>query len=307
MRRALGEHLARFDPDVLQIEYTHMAPYARLAPDRVRCLTEHDVAFVSAYRHARAERGVAAAFAYEKYLRTFHYELGALRDFDVVFAVTEREAELLRRYVDGDVYVTGRAPTGVDVDAMGRVERGPDADAMLFVGNFAHRPNVDAMEWFAERILPEIHRLDPSARLVVAGPHAPAQVKKLAADPRVEVLGFVPDLTSLYARAAVVVSPVRVGAGVRVKLLEAFAARVPVVSTAAGAEGIDLVDGGQFLLADDPATFAAATVRILRDRALGDRLAASARCLVEERYAFTSIAAALEDEYRSAIARRQRR
>ncbi len=185
-----------------------------------------------------------------------------------------------------------------------RIERRPDGKTALFVGNFAHRPNLDAALYFAREVLPELHRRNPEARLTIVGAHATAELLKLAADPRVEVLGFVPDLGPLYATASAFVSPIRVAAGVRVKLLEAFAARVPSVSTSPGAEGLDVTHERELLLADDPAQFAEQTARLLRDAALGERLAGEARRLVEERYSWTAIVEALEEDYRAALARK---
>ncbi|BDG07184.1 glycosyltransferase [Anaeromyxobacter paludicola] len=304
-QRLLGEHVERFDPDVLQVEYTHMAPYARYARGRVTALTEHDIAFMSAYRHALAERGtVGSALAYQRYLRLFRFELEALRRFDLVLAVTPRDAELLRAYAGPGVTVSDRAPTGVDVAAWSGLERRPDGRTALFVGNFQHRPNADALLHFARRVLPELHRRDPEVRLRVVGPHAPPEIRALADDPRVEVLGFVPDLREVYATAGAFVSPIRVAAGVRVKLMEAFAAGVPCVSTSPGAEGLAVAHERELLLADDPAAFAEQTLRLLRDPALGARLAGEARRLVEDHYSWPAIVAALEEEYRAALARK---
>jgi O-antigen biosynthesis protein len=303
LRRALHEHLEQTDPDVLHVEYTHMAPYAMRSPRRITCLTEHDVAFVSAYRHALVERGFSRALAYARYLELFRYELAALRRFDLVFTVTEHDAALLRSYAPA-VAVSGRAPIGADVSELARIVRCPDRATLLFVGNYAHRPNVDAVRYLAREILPEVHRREPEARLIIAGPHAPADVRRLAEDSRISVPGFVEDLASLYSKATLVVAPIRLAAGVRVKLLEAFAARVPVVSTAPGTEGLDVAHGREILIGDRPATFADEVVRIIRDPALGRRVANAAFALAEERYAWPSIAAALEAEYRETLNRK---
>ncbi len=307
-RSALVAHLERCDPDILQVEYTHMAPYGRLAGGRVACLTEHDVSFVSRYRHTLAEGDRRARWSrYRNYLETFHFELNALRAFDVVFAVTSRDAQLLRTYLDGAIHVSDRVPIGANVHAMGSAQRNPDPRRLVFVGNFAHSPNVDAVTFFAREIMPDLLRQEPDLRIVIAGPNPPPAIQRLGSDPRVEVTGFVPDLAPIYATACAFISPIRIAAGVRVKLLEAFAARVPVVTTSAGAEGIDLAHEREALIADTPAEFVNQTLRLVRDPALGERLASSARRLVEERYSWTSIVDALEDEYRAAMRRKEAR
>jgi GT2 family glycosyltransferase/glycosyltransferase involved in cell wall biosynthesis/SAM-dependent methyltransferase len=305
LRRELAQHLERKDPDVLQVEYTHLAPYASPSPRRVSCLTEHDVAFVSLYRHARVQASRAAAAGYYlEYLRMFRYELAALKAFDVVFTVSAQDAALLRPYLGGSVRVSDRAPIGADVDGLGRVERRPGPPTLLFVGNCAHTPNVDAVTFLAREILPELHRRAPEVRVVIAGAHPPEAIRRLADDPRIQVPGFVPDLAPHYAVATALVSPVRVASGVRVKVLEAFAARVPVVSTSMGAEGIEVVADRHLLIGDTPEAFVDQTLRLLREPELGARLAANARELVERTYGWRAIVDALEEEYRAALWRK---
>ena len=304
LRSVLAGHLERRDVDVLQVEYTHMAPYGRLARPRLACLTEHDVAFMSRYRHAAAAPTWPAAMkAYSNYLRMFHYELTALRDFDIVFTMSPRDAQVLRAYLGSGVQVSDRAPIGADTAGFGAIERAPAPATLLFVGSFAHAPNVDAVRWFAREVLPALHRRRPDLRVVIAGPQPPPDIVRLANDTRVEVPGFVADLKPLYASATAFIAPIRVVAGVRVKLLEAFAARIPVVSTRAAAEGLDVVHGRELLLAEGATEFAEQTLRLLGDPALGRALAAEARRAVEDRYDWSSIAAAMEDEYRTALAR----
>lgn len=308
LRSVLAAHLESRNVDVLQVEYTHMAPYGRLARPRLACLTEHDVAFMSRYRHAAAAPSWSAALkAYVNYLRMFHYELAALRGFDVVFAMSPKDAQILRAYLGSGVHVSDRAPIGADTAGFGKIERAPAPGMLLFVGNFGHTPNVDAVRWFAREVLPSLLRRRPDLRVVLAGPHPPPDIVRLAEDRRIEVPGFVPDLKPLYANATAFIAPIRVVAGVRVKLLEAFAARVPVVSTQAAAEGLDVVHGRELLLAESAAEFVEQTLRLLGDPFLGQTLAARARRAVEERYDWSAIAAAIEDEYRTALGRNELR
>jgi glycosyltransferase involved in cell wall biosynthesis len=120
----------------------------------------------------------------------------------------------------------------------------------------------------------------------------------------VQVRGFVEDLLPLYASASAFVSPIRFGAGVRVKLLEAFAARVPVVATRFAAEGLDVSDEGELFLASSPEDFAAKTLRVLREPKTAAGLAERARAFVA-RYDSPRIAEAIEEEFRSALRRKK--
>lgn len=304
-RRQLRSVLERRDIDVLQVEYTHMAPYGIQSDRWITCLTEIDVAFMSIYRHALSRRGLAAAADYARYLKMFRWELEALRTFDVVFTLNARDARLLRRFLGDGVQITDRAPVPIDTAALASVPRMPEGESLLFVGNFDHTPNVDAVHQLAREILPEIWKHAPDVRIKIVGRNAPEPIRRLATeDRRIEVTGFVEDLRPLYASTSGFISPIRVVAGVRVKLLEAFAAGAPVVSTTAGAEGLDVAHEREILLADTPALFAEQALRLLRDRELAARMGAAGRQFVERHYSTSAIADALEDEYRTALRRR---
>ncbi|MFN2547194.1 MAG: glycosyltransferase [Myxococcales bacterium] len=303
LHRELNTLIARHDPDVIQVEYTQMAPYARATDRSILCLTEHDVAFMSVYRHALTKTEFGdRTHEYARYLKMFRYELEALRRFDVVFAVTPRDAKILSGYVNGAVRVSDAAPTGVDVERLKKIERAPLPASLLFVGFLSHTPNVDAILHFAREILPRIHQQVPEATLTIVGANPPEVVRRLAGDPRITVTGFVPDLAPYYAKATAFVSPIRVAAGVRVKLMEAFAAGVPVVSSVQGGEGLDVEDRRELLLADSPEAFAEKTVALLRSPS--GQMTARARAFVERCYSWPAIVAALETEYRTALRRK---
>ena len=136
---------------------------------------------------------------------------------------------------------------------------------VLFQGRLDYPPNIDGAEWLAHTIAPRIRAAVPATEVRLAGPPA-TDVTRLHRPGVVTVVGQVPSMDDELARASVAVVPIRYGSGTRLKILESFAHRVPVVSTTLGAEGLDVRDGVHLLLADDPDAFAAATVRLLRRR-----------------------------------------
>ena len=147
-------------------------------------------------------------------------------------------------------------------------------------------PNVAGVLWFAREVLPLIWARIPRARFVVVGKNPPADIRSLTSDPRIEVTGYVADpLPYLEASDAFVV-PLFSGGGMRVKILDAWLWGLPIVSTPIGAEGIDLRDGENILIAGDPRSFADATVRVLTDAALNHRLRTEGRRWVEQTYAW---------------------
>ena len=227
--------------------------------------------------------------------RLRRFERALARRAAALVAVSEDEARLMRVLAPGRPVVV--APNGVDVDA---VAPSPPGDALLFVGLLGYAPNRDAMEWFAREVLP---RLGPEApEVLVAGRDPGPALEALArAHRRLRLLGFVPDLAPLYARAAVFVNPMRGGGGTRLKMLGAMAAGKAVVSTTIGAEGLALAPGREVVIADTPAAFADAVHELLKDRGRAARVGQAARALVEARYRWETCVAPIEALYASLV------
>ena len=156
-------------------------------------------------------------------------------------------------------------------------------DAIIFVGGFGHPPNVDAAAWLVREIMPLVWAQAPDVRLLLVGSAPPPEVQALAG-PRVEVTGFVPDIAPLYARSRMSVSPLRYGAGVKGKIVASLQAGVPVVTTAIGNEGLDLVPGIEALVAGTAPMLAAAILDLWRDPAMQHRLARAGQAVLRDRY-----------------------
>lgn len=179
-------------------------------------------------------------------------------------------------------------PNVVDTDFIrpfGQSPAGPIDPVILFPGVMDWYPNRDAVEYFIRSILPRICREYPRLRFIVAGRNPPAQfIEQFRSEPHVEFTGAVPDMRPYLASATVVIVPMRVGGGTRIKILEACAAGKPVVSTTLGAEGLRLEAGKEIFLADDPAEFAQTVIKLHRDPALCEAIARSSRSAIAERY-----------------------
>jgi glycosyltransferase involved in cell wall biosynthesis len=154
---------------------------------------------------------------------------------------------------------------------------------LLLQGSLGYPPNIDAAHWLATVIAPKIRRQVAGLEIRLVGRPA-TSILKLHAPGVVTVVGEVPSMSTELARASVAVVPIRYGGGTRVKILESFAHRVPVVSTTLGAEGLDVQDGVHLLIADDPDEFAAAAVRLIEDATLRIRIAGEAEKLYSDRY-----------------------
>jgi len=147
-----------------------------------------------------------------------------------------------------------------------------DPPTILHLGTMFWPPNVAGVLWFAREVFPLIRRQMPEARFVIVGKSPPREVQALASDPHIEVAGYVPEPEPYLATADVFVVPLHAGGGMRVKILDAWLWGLPIVSTPIGAEGIEMRDGENILLAEDAAAFAQATLRLLTDEGLNQRL-----------------------------------
>lgn len=247
------------------------APQARLLFDTV------DLHFLREQRLAEltGDAGARRAAA-----RTRRQELALAARADTTLVVSSAERDLLRRLLPA-----------ADVQVLSNLHRlpppGPGPHArrdLLFVGGFGHPPNVDAVRWFVEAVFPRVRAALPEVAFHCIGGDVPPAIAALAAQPGVQIHGHVPDLRPWLDGCRVAVAPLRVGAGVKGKVNQAMAHGLPVVATPLAAEGMHLRDGEDVLLAGDPDAFAAAIVRLYRDPALWQRLAAHGRANVARHF-----------------------
>ncbi len=170
----------------------------------------------------------------------------------------------------------------------------PERYDLVFTGMMGYIANVDAMTWFCRTAWPRVLRWRPTTRLWIVGRNPDARVTALAALPNVTVTGAVPNVTEYLTGARVVIAPLRMGGGTRIKILEAMACHRPVITTRVGCEGLAVRDGVEVVLADTPQAQAEACVRLLNDAALRYRMGQAARALVEREYAWTRLPEWLE-------------
>ncbi|MEO7144369.1 MAG: glycosyltransferase [Bryobacteraceae bacterium] len=263
--------------DVLQLEYTAMAQYGGEYRRIASILFEHDVYFQSIARGLPFMRGaITRLSARFEYLRALRFELQALPRFDRVQVCSRENGEYITSFLPqlaGRIDDNVRA--GIETSSYEFSLDGREPETMLFLGSFRHIPNREALNWFVRHVLPRVREKRPGARLVVIGSDPPPAHSLPEAGGAIELVGFVEDVREPLRRYALFVCPILSGSGVRVKLLEAFAAGIPVVSTRLGAEGLAGEDGVVCALADNPAEFAAKIADLLdhpeQARALAER------------------------------------
>jgi GT2 family glycosyltransferase/glycosyltransferase involved in cell wall biosynthesis len=289
--------------DVIQLEYTALGQYARQFQRIVCALFEHDVYFQSIARSLPFLRGRAERLkARYEYLRAIRFELNLLPLCDQIQVCTVENKRYLERFRPSLASrIDAGLRAGIDTTAYSYPGGLREPWTMLFLGSFRHAPNQVALEWFAGFVLPLIVEKLPRARLLVAGSDPPPG--HTFADPSgaIQWLGFVDDIQPLLSSCALFVCPIRNGSGVRVKLLEAFAAGIPVVSTTIGAEGLARVDGEFCALADDPPGFATKAVELLENCQLAHEMAARARQEVTRNWDMEVVTNRLVGKYRELI------
>lgn len=224
-----------------------------------------------------------------QYQRMHHWEARLSALFDGVITVSQEDTEIARteyRLTN----VLGHVPTGVDVDsfqpAAPRAQGQPFV--MGFLGSMDWMPNIDATLYFVQDILPSVRAKLPDCRFKIIGRKPPAKIRELATnDPAIEVTGTVEEVQSHVQECDVIVVPLKAGGGTRIKIYEAMAMGVPVVSTTIGAEGLAVTHGEDILIADDSAAFAAELLSLAHDRKFSMELARKARNVVETNHSWT--------------------
>jgi GT2 family glycosyltransferase/glycosyltransferase involved in cell wall biosynthesis len=292
--------------DAVQLEYLSMGQYRGEYSRLASVLFDHDVYFQSVGRQIAGMSGMRKAKAQLEYLRALRYELALLESVDAVQVPSPANRDYLLEFAPGLAgKIDARSRAGID-PAEYRFERcDREPDTMLFLGSFRHAPNHEAIAWFARDVLPKVREARPAARLVLVGSGPPPRLSFGEQADAIEFRGFVEDVREPLGRYAVFVCPILSGSGMRVKLLEAFATGIPVVSTRLGAEGL-AENGGEICeLADDPGDFAASIVALLSHGERARRLAEAARQAVVAKHDSRRLTVELESSYRELLARKR--
>lgn len=212
---------------------------------------------------------------------------------DLVLACSEVDAAHIRRLARrARVEVVANGVDGSAFTGLGPPP-GQSPPVVTFTGFLSYWPNADACTFFINEVLPTLRSLVPDARVRLIGRVPPASLVTLAQQHRVELHADVPDIRPWFATSDVMVAPIRAGSGTRLKILEAFAAGRPVVSTTIGCEGLDVQDGTHLLVADAPEAFARAVASVLTTPGLSANLIAHGSALFHARYERTALAAHL--------------
>jgi GT2 family glycosyltransferase/glycosyltransferase involved in cell wall biosynthesis len=280
-RAALQQTVRKWQPAIAQLEFTQLAQYAPdCAPART-ILVEHDITFDLYQQLQQLDDGWELRRELDLWRR---FETGAWKMVDRVVTMSEKD----RRIVTGAPAVA--LPNGVDLERFRPAGLSPDPRRLLFIGSFAHRPNVMAMEFFFREVWPLLQ--DARLHIIAGARHDQYAVNADLGQPGIELEGFVADVRPAYQRAALVVAPLVASAGTNIKVLEAMAMGKALVSTPAGVNGLDLKPGEDFVLVHSAQEMAAAIEKLLGEPAARAAIEAAARARVERDYGWDVIARA---------------
>jgi sugar transferase (PEP-CTERM/EpsH1 system associated) len=298
--------------DIVQVEGLELAPYALMILDwfaegapRI-ILDDHNAEYVLQRRAFATDartprRWPSALYSLVQWRRLERFEGQTCRKVGAVVSVSEADAQALRRWVAiQDLLVV---PNGVDVQLY-RPGLGDSIPlhhpALVFTGKMDFRPNVDAVLWFHSQVWPRVRQAVPDAHWYVVGKNPHARLAPLRADDAITVTGYVEDILPYFGGADVYIVPLRIGGGTRLKVLEALAAGLPIVSTSLGCEGLGIQTGQHALLADSAEEFAQALITLLGDTARRHALGQAARRFALEHYDWAALAPRLEALYERA-------
>jgi glycosyltransferase involved in cell wall biosynthesis/Tfp pilus assembly protein PilF len=286
--------------DIVLSDFIYMAQYRELFGRAFHVLAEHNI-------ESELLRSCAKNDQDSTKLKQLAQQRDTIKDFiesgseSDLLANYERQnwphypvrlvvSELDRAYLDshtpsGKTLVVNN---GVDTETIGLFPDQP-LRRILFIGTMSYYPNIDGASYFAETILPLIWQQNPDIEFWIAGAQPPAAILDLAKHPKIKVIADPEDMTEVAKQCCITVVPLRIGSGTRIKILQSLAMGLPIVSTALGCEGLEIIDGQHLLVRDDPQAFADATVQLINQPTLRQNLRRQGRQLVEDQYDWNRI------------------
>jgi sugar transferase (PEP-CTERM/EpsH1 system associated) len=291
MKAKLNEVLSAHKFDAVHVQHLRMSPYLAERKEIPRILDLPDAFSLYWERRKNVKRGFAQrTFENMEQKRVLKYE-PVLKEYDMSLVCSAEDLQYLKdlHHIDNIKLL----PNGVDLDTFYPREHDYSHNhTLLFTGNMDYAPNVDAVVYFANEILPLILQKFPNTKFVIAGQRPVPKVQELASE-HISVTGFVEDIAAVYNTASVVVAPLRFGAGTQNKVLEAMAMGIPVVCSNIGFKGLGINSGDGAIMQTDPTAFANSVIDLLSSEDLRKDVGAKGMKVIQNNFGWDAIAALL--------------
>ncbi len=266
-----------------------------------RILNQHNVENVILWRKFSVQTNfIPKKFWHSQWKKMYDFEKKACSSFDRIIAVSIEDQKKMKQMapeVPVDV-----VPNGVDIDYFSPKEHTGNKQGLVFTGSLDWYPNEDGILYFLKDILPIILAKVPDINFAIVGKNPSARLARGCKDHKNIILtGWVKDVRPYLHNSSVLVVPLRIGGGTRLKILEALAAGIPIVSTSIGAEGIEIQPGKEILIGDTPDEFASQVMRLMADQELRKKLVMEGKKLVMEKYTWEKAAQSLDQAWNSCL------
>ncbi|MFZ2199635.1 MAG: glycosyltransferase family 4 protein [Microgenomates group bacterium] len=296
MKKRVGEELSRGKYDLIHAETFYMMP--NIPDTKVPIiLAEQTIEYLGYQDYMKKANPLLRPLLKIDIAKIKYWERYFWDKADKLITMSSEDKEFIERELGRPQNISVVA-NGVDLDYFSKVKKHlPSDPTVLFVGTFKWLPNIEAVDEIVKKIWPLILNELPNAKMKIVG-FSPTEKIKGYANDSVEVLGGIDDIRKAFSCAHALLAPIRSGKGTRYKVLEAMITGTPVVATTLAAEGLDLQNGENVLIADSSAGLAAATVRLLKDKVLQNKLALAGQSLVKKGYSWDTIAKDLDNVYK---------
>lgn len=288
--------------DLIELNFPQMGLYGKDLPKEVvKVYSSHEVRTVNMYRFYKYEKRIRKKlFYFLQWKQMKAYEKSLLDMYDVVISFSPKDSRFFKEHANSNTLVA-MIPTGVNLEYLTYANCSKrDPDTLVFLGYYLNYPNEDAVIYFTRRILPLTKKAFPDVKFYIIGSKPTQRVKDLADGKSIFVTGFVEDFRPYLQKATVFVVPMRLGGGIKGKIIEAMALGIPVVSTPEGCEGLEITDGVNIIIASGLEDFAQKTIALLKDKELQQRISLGGRKLAEGKYDWSKNFSELEKCYKYA-------